>query len=711
MAKQLGRYYCRDCNAEIGSARDEWHKLDDGHFAYNASMYYFGVVVQGRRQKGQEAWEILNGCWVQQLVCRGVGCASELGFKCVATTGKQRRYRQVNISYQTLIPLGRWNYRQCKGKMIDLKSHLKNDPDTEDTDALFTTAPQTSALPSGSVSASPAPENPNDVQPQAAAGTTDITHHEDPATPLDAGTADTLSQQRKDIDRIAANVDKLLQEMESVKANIGYLKFQQQTFAEHDAAGSPTALAEDIGALADNVARISAKVKDVDGIKDDLKMIKDRVQHLEETIQSGQLQPNGACSEPESNNSNNMQEIPSSTRSHTEQPLAHSSLGSPLRLSQEDGPADELVDSLRRSQSQQILASQMSLDEVTPRKDRIRPQITSAEKVAAQKRPHSSSSSSSGGTPPPINHSKIPRITGKPDWSTKPNAKFAHKGKLTSLNDHHQIVTSDPEDSDFDPNSQPQLSDMIGARETSSKARSKAPVRLPTPEWEKSDWEGPAQTTTRSARGENVVRRGMSGRHSLPNRDALRRRNSGYESRVSGDDTNSATKDPQIWANFSDVYQRYASTPTEAPKMRDSQGRLLRPNGKVDGRSLRHQKERAAIAQLKAHQKQVEKKGHHELAREAREKLATFDGRQKQALGVTTLTTSPTTFVDPAALAAAGYVSPYSNTATPSHGDTPVEHGIANEGASTNETDQQGNDIPPFNGGHDKLMKQIFPWR
>lgn len=335
----------------------------------------------------------------------------------------------------------------------------------------------------------------------------------------------------------------------------------------------------------------------------------------------------------------------------------------------------------------------------------VRPRISSAEKVATQKRRRqlSGSSSSSARSPAPKKQTPLPKIRGKPDWNTKPRAEFANRGKITSLNDHNNVLTSDPEDSDYDPNSQPQNSEIPGAKDTSFRIRSKPPIRLPTPEWEKPDWEGPTYTTISSTRGKPMARRGMSGRGSLPDRQALRRRSSGYgnsdniypdsPSYWNDDDDYPARMGSQIHVKSAGGGQRYASTSDTQEKRRDSQGLLLRPNGKVDGRSLRHLRAREAMAKIHTPERgpEGEKKGYYQRSSEAlakwkameREKEKVEKAGQQQGLGSTNADANPDGYVDAAALAKAGYdVLAKPGTPTPMNGTSTSSGGILNQTAT-----------------------------
>ncbi|KAL9605044.1 MAG: hypothetical protein Q9179_001640 [Wetmoreana sp. 5 TL-2023] len=594
------------------------------------------------------------------------------------------------------------------------------------------------ALPQHSKPASTAPDIPNHASVQVEQGAMDGNRHSSLAALLESDTATLLSEQRKDIDCIMTNVDTLLQDMKTVKASIDYIKFQQKTFADHEATRSPIDFAADIGALTENVANVSIKVNEVDSLKAELEMMKRRIQQFEEAVQSGGLRSAGpsqvmspayAQPEPVRNGSNDSQEIPSSTfgRSQTEQRLARASLASSILPSQEDDSGEDLSDLLSKFQ-QKPAVSETSSDEGTPEGDLggiVRPQITSAEKVAAQKRRRqpSSSSSSSSQSPAPKRQAGRPRIKGKPDWNTKPRTKFVNRGKLTSLNDHNAVLTSDPEDSDYDPSSQPQDSEIPGAKEMSSRFHSKPPVRLPTPEWEKPDWEGPSYTTNSSTRGKSTARRGMSGRSALPDREALRRTSSGYNNRsdIYADSPKSWDDGDPTGTGSQSGFDRYSSTPDPLSKPRDSEGRLLLPNGKVDGRSIRYQRAREAIAKVGAlggEREELEKIGFHDRARKARAKLAALErqkkdgGRYEQQMKTRAMASGgveghgrPDGYVHAAASAAVNEYGSFPNQASSDStlkGDT---HGEASSFEAPLARNAAKGDT------HTQLMQRVFPWR
>ncbi|KAI4175234.1 MAG: hypothetical protein LQ343_001770 [Gyalolechia ehrenbergii] len=571
----------------------------------------------------------------------------------------------------------------------------------------------------------------------------------------DQGLSALLEGQRKDIDRITANVGNLLQDMKTVRASMEYLKFQQktfETFTDNEVAKSPATLTADLQNLTDRISQVSSKVdrvhalteglneltkrvsqvstgaNEVDGLKLELKLMKQRIKRLENmnaNSQASNLASKSEASfpldmqrksEPICNDPVISQEVPSSTRSHSEHTSAHFRR-SASTVSLEESGLQYVSDS---APDKPLDQSQYSNDrDMTPSSNLVellQPQITSAEKVAAQKRRRSQSSSSSSSSSPanpsrnrrPANR---PRIYNKPDWNTKPRFDTTARRKLTSLNDPEHVLTSDPEDSDYDPNSLPQ--DLTSLQQTKDlfRIRRKHPQRLPTPEWEKPDWENPYLST--STRGHSTARRGVSGRGAITSN---RRRSSGFYNNTNNNEYVYA-QSPDYW----DDEQRLSGTPDNFfAKPRDSQGRLLRPDGRVDGRSLRHQRERAARAKLAA-----------------MEGLKARVGQQENSDG-TTMMQSAGNFVDSAALAAAGYGNGKGNGVmvggqldgtgnADGRVDGDVDQMAANRGdAGAGIKQEDGAGVPtttpstippavaaPGQGGeaHAKLMGQVFPWR
>ncbi len=593
-----------------------------------------------------------------------------------------------------------------------------------------------------------------------------------PQAPPD-DTKTLLEGQRRDIDRIMTTVQNLSQDMKTMKATMEYLKFQQKTFAtynDHEAEGSPSAVTEDLRNLTEHVSRVTAKadkidaltdrveslagnvsqvetkakdtddlrqevcdlskaclrldtrVNEVDRLKLEIKHMRRRVKQLEDANDrrstldmpskwgpTSHSNPQ-RTSEPIYENNITSPEVPSSTieRSQTA-PV-------PARFRGNDSVPLDGNDYGYMSDVNQVQALHDTLysddKEKTPDAnlvDILRPQITSAEKVAALKRrlAEDSSSSSSSSNAPPRRKTGRPRIHPRPDSTTKPSFNGGAKKKWTSLNDPEHVLTSDPEDSDFDPYRVPDDSIIPPAKE-GAKAISKTPFRIPTPEWEKPDWEGPSTSfSTGNTRGKSTARRGVSGRASISDRDAVRRRSSGYGY---GDYVSALS--PEYWGDESPAP---SATPDLFTKPRDAQGRLLRPNGKVDGRSLRHQREREARAKLAVQLQKGSKEGQQPQALEAPSVPGLATGLSTPASGAQ--------HVDAAALVAAGYTSHVAsqgpNHATPSTMDVTTLKSSAGN-LVKQETDTSGPSGSALAMGallqapgdkHARLMNQVFPWR
>ena len=543
------------------------------------------------------------------------------------------------------------------------------------------------------------------------------------ASGLGSDTKALLGEQRADIDRIAANVDSLARDMKSLKSSIDYLKFQQKTFAEHETAPSPTALAEDIHVLSrqsqnltESVAHLRTKATEVKEIKLELESLRQRVKFLEDThVPVAQtacgsalstISASGREEHPRSNShaqsesvyvSGGLQEIPSPTLLGALSAQASSSRKTSAYSLPPDiigiGETCELRDSgqiyAMTPSSGEDMAPEVELSEIEE------PQITSAAKVAAQKRRRLSDASSD--IRPAKKHAWPPISKHTQDWTS---------GSV-NLNDHRTVFTSDPEDDDYDPNKLTQEIEDARISGKPSQTFRRAPVRLPTPEWEKPDWEGPSDAApANSTRGKMAVRRGVSGRGPLIDRDTVQRRSAGH-----GNGDYVYFDSPKYWDDQSPMSTPSASMPDPFEKPRDSQGRLIRQNGKVDGRSLRHKRAREEKARQAAVQQQLQ------MTSRADKKFTEGQQKQMQAMGLTAPSTRES-FVDAAALQAARY----SGAASPA---TPVPNqslsanvGIKDErdGAGDNKeaapSATAGATAPqPPSDKHAIIMKQMFPWR
>ncbi|KAI4238463.1 MAG: hypothetical protein LQ349_001094 [Xanthoria aureola] len=346
---------------------------------------------------------------------------------------------------------------------------------------------------------------------------------------------------------------------------------------------------------------------------------------------------------------------------------------------------------------ERLYAASLTSDEnMTPENDSFgieEPHITSSSKVAAQNR-RRLSDSSSDTHPPTKKRGRPPKFRDKPDWTTK----------SISLNNHQAVVTSDPEDDDYDPDKNTQ--EMEDARMKSRPSRPGL-LRMPTPEWERPDWEGPsAAPPTSSTRGKITTRRGVSGRAPLVDRDSARRRSSAH-----GNGDYVYLDSPQYWDDQSLISTQADLRPDPFEKPRDSQGRLIRQNGKIDGRSLRHERAREEKARQAAVQQQFQ--------RTSQDSKHVTEGRQDemQAMGLTAPGAGQS-FVDALALQAARNPGVAGPAAAAPHQVSTTSNAIKQEkdlvdrngegGASTT----AGVTAPrPQGDRHAALMKQMFPWR
>ncbi|KAL8808923.1 MAG: hypothetical protein Q9200_003886 [Gallowayella weberi] len=557
--------------------------------------------------------------------------------------------------------------------------------------------------------------------PQSTATASGISH--DTKAILDGQRADidrviaSVDGQRADIDRIMANVDTLMQDMKSAKASMDYLKFQQKTFAEHETVPSPTALAEDIHiltretkVLSDGVTHIREKAGQIDRFTQELESLKARIQHLEDATVLGERTANGSV---EAAVSASRRDERQQSKSHAHPEPIHVSgtvLEDPSptllgafsaqasagrRTSTYNLPSDIVVNG-------HVCESRTSGDEDMAPEDEPfgggKPRITSAEKVAAQNRRRLSNSSSEA-RPPPKRRGRPPKKDRTPDWTTKP----------ISLNDYNNLLISDPEDDDYDSDKRTQ--DLVEV--LANPRPSKGPIRMPTPEWEKSDWEGPSLApAATSTRGKLTARRGVSGRGALVDRDTLRRRSSGF-----GTGDYVYTDSREYWEDQSPVGPQDASDPYEKP--RDSQGRLIRQNGKIDGRSMRHRRAREEKERQAAVQRQLQQTATLQASSDVAQ---TQQQKNIQDKGPTARS-SGQSFVDAAALQAAGYTPVATAPSTPAAGGLSSQSPFASNGIKEL-------DATPANGAsggpsatvgavplgrksdrHAGLMKQVFPWR
>ncbi|KAI4179998.1 MAG: hypothetical protein L6R41_007518 [Letrouitia leprolyta] len=701
MAKELVLCYCNKCNRHnctTSNAWTEWN-VEKPICTYDDSILFAnpGLIVSGQRKPAQGD---LKGCIIQSLVC--AGCEALIGITCVeASTDKGSCRDRSFLSLNTLTMKSMAN-----GQIVPPSVTRRSQRISELANAHTGKTEQRPTVPA-------VLKNTQNHGVQASINTN--SHHGPNSVP-DQGSSTLLEGQRKDIDRVIANVETLMQDMKTLKASMEYLKFQQktfETFTDNELAKSPTTLTSDLQVLTDRMSQVTSKVdrvhslteglnaltervskvdtgvSEVGELKQEIKHLKRRIKRLENTNINSQASKQASRSEPSfildsqrrfepiQNGQVISQEIPSSTRSHSEHTTAYLRRSASTISPKENG-LQYVSDS---APDRPLNHSRDSTDgHMTPGSnlvDLLQPQITSAGEVLTLKRrrsPSSSSSTSSSSSsstssdaiPPP--HKRPPNRLGihnKSDGNTTPRFDTFAKRKATSLNDREHILTSDPEDSDYDPSSLPQdLPNQLNNKDL-PRIRSKPPLRLPTPEWEKPDWEHPYLSGRGG--GHSSARRGVSGRGAFPpRRGRPRRRNSGHHHHTNKYNGYVIAQSPDYWADdtpSSSSMYRHSGTPDNLfAKPRDSQGRLLRSDGKVDGRSLRQQKEKDA-----------------RMRAEAQERRQALMRLQENMTETSTVAQNPIgQFVDAAALKAAGLGMANANgTADVNRGVAIVEEMVA----------------------------------
>ena len=599
--------------------------------------------------------------------------------------------------------------------------------------------PQTPALdPSvqGSKSASSAPSLTGSNPARETQTARDVDDQQKSTIPDPQDYQTFIREQQKITDSLTASVNTLVQEMKTVKDSIEYIKFQQKTFADHGPTASPTDFTEELAALTRKVDSLSSKVAGYDGLAEEVFKTKKRIRDFENAYSNGEPMPDEYGYDLE------------------QVDLSNLDVDDTLARAEGRKGYEDLVKLLREAQHLEHEENDAGIPQAdgednpenSPKDSTMQPQITSAEKIAAQKRRRQQSdlsSSSSTSAPIPKKHASLPKINGKPDWTTKPRSSSStHKGKLTSLNDYSTVTVSDPEDSDYDPKSQTvdQNFEYTKGAHLRRRPGKKGPIGLPTPEWEKPDWQGPP-TADKSFRGKSTIRRGKSGRYPIADREMMRQSSSTTPTFNYHDSTMNPSRYPS---------EPFGQDFAEEPKRRDSEGRLLRTNGKVDGRSLRHQRAKAAMKQLGTPEQgeSGEKKGYYQRSSEAIREVQMMEKQGLESgspwpmkyytpdsmndpststpstaphLSNFSTASNPHGYVDAAALVKAGLGPKMGTFATTSKNSEPggnagvaAAQGSSAQASMEGAVGDEGVDGKKWGEDHKKLMKDVFKhqkWR
>ncbi len=452
-------------------------------------------------------------------------------------------------------------------------------------------------------------------------------------------TSNILSGQRRDIDRILTSVEGLQTQILDMKNAIESLKANKNPENSGEVSPRDSNFAEEIELLTENISNISSKVHGIDGLRLELKMMKRRVQRLEHGNMSTQsshtvtgltqdtprakfarmtgslarrsVLSGGGASHP----SNGSNFIGSSVSNVVLEQSPN------LSVDDDDGTAIQQDLPLMPKQAERDLGpSTLEIQSDPPELSRLdaghsvvptdpvsaHPVGTLRKRVSIPETNFMGSiTSSSTPQPSPIPAELSPRPTTPANRAARLKPRSA-----TSLNNHRVAPVSDSEDDDYDPESTqlttpPQGGSRGNNRGRGSRRRHRrsAPVRLPTPEWEKPDWIGP-RTTTSNTRGRGIMRRGVSGRNLGVEPDPKRRKTVSndeglHKDIINGHDSASlalddSDDDPSLKASKDgkeQVLTRFGLPDARRVKRaRDEHGRLLRPDGRIDRRSIRYKR-------------------------------------------------------------------------------------------------------------------------
>ena len=459
-----------------------------------------------------------------------------------------------------------------------------------------------------------------------------------------ANTQRLLAEQRNDIDRILVVMSELKREMTSMKKTLAEVKRSEP--AENQINRRRSAFPEELEILTENVARLNGRVGDIDGLRLEMIVMKRRVKVLEQGLPSSQSShtvtgytpstyPRPTHSEPR---------LSSLTSRPAPQPLAPN--GIPQRTEADTDSQSPVVASSIESRMQST-----DLYGVSPNYRNGDVNINGDHEMrdSSLSSDDPSDSSSQTSSPPESSPQRSQRGTPQPPEAPTQNPPTSAS---RHINDHTTVQVSDPEDSDYDPDSQrPPIRHQPKRGEK---------VRLATPEWERPSWSGPKASPKIASAIKSSPKTTASRALGAPEPDPKRRKTDSFaeglgafseglpaswteSSYRTGTLTQTPTQQSQQVppsAITSTVDQSLVSRPTPSteensaasyvpspsqaspapplqlrsapvvnkphtdlrsvPRARDEFGRLLRPDGKIDGRSVRYGTAPHRIAQRRA---------------------------------------------------------------------------------------------------------------
>lgn len=415
-----------------------------------------------------------------------------------------------------------------------------------------------------------------------------------------------LAEQRNDIDRILLIMNDLKREIASIKESMAEAKDVEPagSRSRHRRSSFP----EELELLTENVSRLNSRVGDLDGLRLEMIVMKRRVKVLEQGYTPSQSSRTvTGYTPPVIPRPAQPERLISSLATRQHRPLypngapQHTESGSPVIASS--------VESRPASTDLYGVSPEYNARGATENGDiemrNSTTSITSSSMASSSDSQSELSSSLEPQTP------FLPPTTQQSPTNHQPPTMFPPPIAVSkTLNNHDMIRSSDPEDSTYDPDSQ---------RPRTHRQPHGARVRLPTPDWEKPNWTGPPSNP--NERPNNNVRP-----LGAPEPDPKRRKTSSfaeglgafsaglpanwtessYHSSQAPTQTPSQTQPPwpAVPPPKEDPAASYVPSPItpappipitpvkqdlrSIPRARDAQGRLLRPDGKIDGRSVRY---------------------------------------------------------------------------------------------------------------------------
>lgn len=474
---------------------------------------------------------------------------------------------------------------------------------------------------------------------------------------------DLLAQQRRDIERILSVLNDNSRRMTAIESSIEALKADQLSSAGRNSRYGPS-FPREFEALTDNVSRLNSRIGDLDGLRLEMLVNKRRIKIMEDGLaassqsshtvtghtplpsqtfinQSAPL--NGGMtssfhSRPMQQATAGRREVPNSLSSTPQIDEASApSSGTAMQLpeAQRIGPA------LRPNHIRSSVSSESDIYGASP-EYRGRKEVANETNFRTLA-PHASAFQPSHVVPSSATIPSTPEsfVSGPP--REPPTNQFTTVNRPAApsrrLNNIEAVQISDPDDTDYAPDSQKPPS----PRPITRGPRRGEKVRLPTPDWERPGWVPPGedsdQPQSRTFSRDNNRTRAPSPK---------RRKTSAIDDSVTGRKTFESL--PSSWtegsaystqqtpstipftqtqtqtgfipsAGFNGAFQPspYPTNPhalepparlekeyprppkakspppvrekqdlRSVPRTRDAEGRLLRPDGKVDGRSVRY---------------------------------------------------------------------------------------------------------------------------